>query len=303
MLGTTQKGLTLADKLVPTGGMSSYSLSRVPSAVGAFLAEFSSRRLVAGLALVVAMGSAESVLAGPIVPADIRVASSGNTVTVSFFQTGTSGAHDEYGVLYGGDFINLSALSTTQLGTNVFLGPLVSITANVVLTSYEMDLAGGNDPSNATTVDDLTIYIGRVSTNLTAFNTVTANPQVTFYDGLLQVGGTNGTDPALVVHPNSNAERFAWYDFASTTVDTMSAVVAPIQSYMTLNLTPSSLEEVWLANAYTGGNTFGRWSGSLTFAYAGSGGSGVPDASRTALLLAPGTLLLLGLAGRSRRRG
>jgi hypothetical protein len=303
MLGTTQKGLTLAARLVLKGGMRSLPLSRVPSAVGAFLAEFSSRRLVAGLALLVAFGSAEVVRAGPIIAADIRVTSSGNTVTVSFDPTGATGAPDEFGVLYGGDFINLSALSTTQLGSNVFLGSLVSITANVVLTSYEKDLAGGNDPSNATTVDDLTVYIGRVSTNLTAFNTVTANPQVTFYDGLLQVGGTNGTDPALVVHPNPNAERFAWYDFASTTAVTMSSVVAPIQSYTTLNLTPSSLEEVWLANAYTGGNTFGRWSGSLTFTYAGSGGSGVPDASRTALLLAPGTLLLLGLAGRARRRG
>ena len=224
-------------------------------------------------------------------------------MTVSFERTGTIGDPDEYGVLYGGDFINLSALSTAQLGSNVFLGSLVSITANVVLTSYEKDLSGFRDVSNVTTVDDLTVYIGRVNTNLTSFNTVTANPPVTFYDGLLQVGGTSGTASNLVDFPGQNPTRFSWYDFATPSADTMSSAVASIQSYMTLNLTPSSPEEVWLANAYTGANTFGRWSGSLTFTYAGSGGSGVPDASRTALLLAPGTLLLLGLAGRSRRRG
>lgn len=282
--------------------MRSFTLPRVPSAAGAFGSAPSWRRLVALLVLGVAFGRVEAVRAAAP-PASISVGPrTGNAVTISFNRTGSVGSYDEYGVLWGGDFINLSALSTTQQGTNVFLGSLISITANVVLTSYEKDLAGASDSNNATTVDDLTIYIGRVSTNLTSFNTVTANPQVTFYDGLLQLGGTNGTDSALVVHPAQNAERFAWYDFASTTADTMASVVAPIQSYTTVNLTGSSLEEVWLANAYTGGNTFGRWSGSLTFTYAGSSGSGVSEASRTALFLAPATLFLLGLAGRSRRR-
>ena len=59
---------------------------------------------------------------------------------------------------------------------------------------------------------------------------------------------------------------------------------------------------VWLGNGYTGSTPVGTWSGDVYFTFTGSGGSGVPDASRTVLLLAPGTLLLLGLAGRSRRR-
>jgi hypothetical protein len=64
---------------------------------------------------------------------------------------------------------------------------------------------------------------------------------------------------------------------------------------------------IWVGNGFDAGAgvSYGKWSGYLEFTFSGSsgGGSGVPDASRTALLLAPGTLLLLGLAGRARRRG
>jgi len=72
---------------------------------------------------------------------------------------------------------------------------------------------------------------------------------------------------------------------------------------MNIVLGPANISDpVLLVNAYTEAGSFGRWSGYIDFTFAASGGSGVPDASRTALLLAPGTLLLLGLAGRSRRR-
>jgi len=315
MLGTTQKGLTLADKPVPKGGMSSSSLSRVPSAVGAFLAEFSSRRLVAGLALVVAMGSVEAVRAGPQPPPPARASVSvdplgSSGVRVTFNPTGTSGAYDEYGVLYGGDFINLTALSRAQnAGVNLFSGSIVSITANVRLESFSKDITNGSqtfnlatNPDYATTANDLAIYIGVISPD--PFGSSPPTPPLTFVNtevdslifsgGLVQVGGSNGTGatPWPDWLPNSS----------STPNSQLLNVTVPVGS-PSITLGPSSIEEVWLANAYTSGPSFGRWSGTIDFTFAGAGGSGVPDASRTALLLAPGTLLLLGLAGRSRRRG
>jgi len=319
MLGTTQKGLTLADKPVPKGGMSSSSRSRVPSAVGAFLAEFSSRRLVAGLALVVAMGSVEAVRAGPPPPAanisvvDLHLTTP-NTVRVSFlpvapYNSNTSDSvYDKYGVLMGGDFVNLSALSRTLLGQNLFVGSLVSIKADLVLRSYEQDLDGVDQNPTvssvyATTVDDLTIYIGAFSPAQSNNFNSQVNPN--FTGGLLQIGGTSGTDPNLV----DSVSRFSWGYFFSHNPDAIvsSGSGATIPGSAPVNLTddviPSSVPEVWLANGYTAGSSFGRWSGTIDFTFAGSSGSGVPDASRTALLLAPGTLLLLGLAGRSRRRG
>lgn len=305
MLGTTQKGLTLADKPVPKGGMSSSSLSRVPSAVGAFLAEFSSRRLVAGLALVVAMGSVEAVRAAASISVDPQGT---NGVRITFNPTGSiQGAFDEYGVLNGGDFINLSSLSRSQnSGTNLFVGSIISITANLTLRSFEKDINGNpvtydvaNFPDDSTSVDDLAIYIGVVSpsggnppsTPINFFNTQLNT--VTFSGGLLQLGGTNGT----------GAPRDYWGNYANSASDPLRDLAGVSVPVSIPALSANSIEEVWLANAYTSGSSFGRWSGTIDFTFASSGGSGVPDASRTALLLAPGTLLLLGLAGRSRRRG
>jgi hypothetical protein len=327
MLGTTQKGLTLVAKLVPKGGMRSLSLSRVPSAVGAFLAKFSSRRLVAGLALVVAMGSADGVRAGPQpAPANISVVNlhptTPNTVRVSFLPVAgftnetPDSVYNKYGVLYGGDFVNLSALSLVQnSGVSLFSGSIISISANVKLESFSKDITGGlqsfdleaEPPSNAnfaTTVTDLAIYVGGAYYPATSpgslpspvpiipsLNTVSDSP-VQFFGGAgtLQVGGTNGTGAgvSLLWHPSFPDESLS--------------VTKNLQSF---GVTAGSgvSEQVWLGNAYTEGDSFGRWSGYIDFTFASSSGGGVPDASRTALLLAPGTLLLLGLAGRARRRG
>jgi hypothetical protein len=279
--------------------MSSSSRSRVPSAVGAFLAEFSSRRLVAGLALVVAMGSAEGVRANPPAVSLSVSQYSPNTVRVTFNPTGTPPTapnpppYDYYPALMGGEFVNLSALS------NLFTGSLISVTANVTLESFGKKLDGSaanvdqnnnplpsTDPNYETdyetTANDLTIYIG-TSAGLTQANN----------QGLLQLGGLNGI-PGV-----PSGSRYFW--LSGVTDDQLygsSFAFSP-----NLPLVSGGLSDVWLGNGYTDGISFGRWSGSLDFTFASSTGSGVPDASRTALLLAPGTLLLLGVAGRARRRG
>jgi len=257
----------------------------------------------------------EAVRAGPQPPPPARASVSvdplgSSGVRVTFNPTGTSGAYDEYGVLYGGDFINLTALSRAQnAGVNLFSGSIVSITANVRLESFSKDITNGSqtfnlatNPDYATTANDLAIYIGVISPD--PFGSSPPTPPLTFVNtevdslifsgGLVQVGGSNGTGatPWPDWLPNSS----------STPNSQLLNVTVPVGS-PSITLGPSSIEEVWLANAYTSGPSFGRWSGTIDFTFAGAGGSGVPDASRTALLLAPGTLLLLGLAGRSRRRG
>ena len=298
MLGTTQKGLTLADKPVPKGGMSSSSLSRVPSAVGAFLAEFSSRRLVAGLALVVAMGSVEAVRADPQPAVSLSVSSFGqftpSSVRVTFLPTGTNNppGHDYYPELMGGEFVNLSALS------NVFAGTLISVTANVTLESYGKRLDGssanivfgdpGYEPEYATTASDLAVYVG------------TSSPTSGVVSGGVQLGGD--TQGLTGIGPN---DYLFWYNYFGSTPSSdsvLSGVQIPLSDTSVGPMVLGS-DQIWLGNTYTNGSSFGRWSGYVDFTFSGSGGSGVPDASRTALLLAPGTLLLLGLAGRSRRRG
>jgi hypothetical protein len=203
-------------------------------------------------------------------------------------------------------------------GVNLFSGSIVSITANVRLESFSKDITGGpqtfdlnptppDPPVNAnfaTTVTDLAIYVGGAYypdpspgplpssvTILPSLNTVSDSPVLFFGGaGTLQVGGTNGTGAGVSLPWDPS--------FPDETL----SVTQNLQSYG-VTAGPGVSEQVWLGNAYTEGDSFGRWSGSITFTFASPGGSGVPDASRTALLLAPGTLLLLGLAGRSRRRG
>lgn len=288
--------------------MRSPSLSRVPSAVGAFLAEFSSRRLVAGLALVVAMGSVQAVNAAAPPAANISVSNlhptTPNTVRVSFlpvapYTTSTSDSvYDKYGVLGGGDFINLSGLS------NVFVGTLISVTANVTLQSYgkRLDGSGANiDPSDpftyepdyATTASDLAVYIG------------TGSPT----SGTVPVGGVQlggDTQGLTGIGPNDYLFWVNYFGSTGSSDSVLSGVQIPLSATsvgpMLLGSNQGS-NQIWLGNTYTNGNSFGRWSGYVDFTFSSPSGSGVPDASRTALLLAPGTLLLLGLAGRSRRRG
>jgi hypothetical protein len=264
--------------------------------VGAFLAEFSSRRLVAGLALVVAMGSVEAVRAGPPPPAaSVAVSPLGsNGVRVTFNPTGsTPGAYDRYGVLYGGDFINLSLLSP------LFVGTLSSVTANVTLESFGQTETGGTanqglvfgDPGYLTdydtTASDLAVFVG------------TGSPPSGVLSGVQLGGDTQGLTGV------SAGNYKYWVSYFSNTGSTDSQLLGVQIPLSDTALGPMALgsNQVWLGNTYTSGSSFGRWSGYVDFTFAGSSGSGVPDASRTALLLAPGTLLLLGLAGRSRRRG
>jgi hypothetical protein len=298
MLGTTQKGLTLVAELVPKGGMRSLSLSRVPSAVGAFLAEFSSRRLVASLAFLICFGSIALPVAAQVDPLDspatakdgngfVDVVRAGNKVTVTF--------KTPYSDLPWGKFVNLSAFSQSQGPgfVDLFTGSLVSIRANVALLSYGYE-AGLTPPETDsdfwTWATDLTVYVGPA--------TVAGDPSSS--GGVLQLGGTNGLDSGLIpLYWDYSVPGALPTDYSNYAQSFDLTVTLP--SAITLGASQPNL--VWLGNAYSDGNSYGRWSGSLEFTFASSGGSGVPDASRTGLLLAPGALLLLGLAGRSRRRG
>jgi hypothetical protein len=217
----------------------------------------------------------------------IDVVRVGNKVTVTF--------KTPYSDLPWGQFVNLSAFSQSQGPgfVDLFTGSLVSIRADVTLLSYgyEASLAPPQTDSDFWTwATDLTVYVGPA--------TVAGDPSSS--GGVLQLGGTNGLDSGLTPLfwdysvPGARPEDYSTY---AQSFD----LLVTLPSSITLGASQPNL--VWLGNAYSDGNSDGRWSGSLEFTFAGSGGSGVPDASRTALLLAPGTLLLLGLAGRARRRG
>jgi hypothetical protein len=226
-----------------------------------------------------------------------------NIVTVTFQPTAssTSGAYNEYAPLFGGQYVDLTSINT------LFFGQLVSITANLRLKSYGFDIAGGTralepDPSNQnynpeylTEVTDLAVYIGGL----------TPGTPPNFSGGLLQLGGdTQGINNVAVGGYQTWGSFFSANSFNTYAGDTLPGIVANVSS-LDISLSPS-VPKVWLVNTYSPSvatASFGRWSGTIDFTFASSGGSGVPDASRTALLLAPGTLLLLGLAGRSRRRG
>jgi hypothetical protein len=260
--------------------------------IGGFFPALNARRsLVMVGAMALAAGTA--MRGNPPTVASVQVTQHApNVVRVEFLSVNgvASNNPDYWGLIYGADYINLSALTSPSL----FLGTLQSITPNLRLESFGLD-EGGNPQVGtqyATEVWDLAVYIGPLG-----------SPPVYGPSGYIQVGGTNGVDASLL--------SGAWKDWGGAANGTatnlpqvtMGSLFATDVSSMNIVLGPANISDpVLLVNAYTEAGSFGRWSGYIDFTFASSTGSGVPDASRTALLLAPGTLLLLGLAGRSRRR-
>jgi hypothetical protein len=193
--------------------------------------------------------------------------------------------------LFGGQFVNLTAIAGGALQ-----GELRGVSISIAQSYF----SGETPPtagSDYTWASDLTILVASVSgSNPNIDNTSARNLQ-------LQVGGTTGflsstSDPLL------NPEREFWYPDILTDPKTSASA-----SYLLLSpIVLQGTDAIWLGHGFMTSaladqSTEGTWTGYVDFTFTGSGGSGVPDASRTALLLAPGTLLLLGLAGRSRRRG
>jgi hypothetical protein len=275
--------------------MRKFTLPCLVSYVGHFLPALNARSsLVLAVAIALVAGTGARGSEPPPTVTGNRI---GNVVTVTFQPTAgsTSGDYNEYAPLFGGQYVDLTSINT------FFFGQLVSITANLRLESYGLDTAGGAivlqpDPSlpnytpdYLTEVTDLAVYIGGLTPGIPP----------SFPNGVLQLGG----DTQGIGTPN----YFYWYQsFPNNYVyDGISLNgISKDVSNLGISLSPST-PEVWLVNTYSSSvqtASFGRWSGSIDFTFASSGGSGVPDASRTALLLAPGTLALLGLAGRSRRR-
>jgi hypothetical protein len=277
--------------------MRKFTLPCLLSYVGHFLPALNARSSLV-LAVAMALGAGTGAR-GSEPPPTVTGSRIGNVVTVTFQPTAgsTSGDYNEYAPLFGGQYVDLTSINT------FFFGQLVSITANLRLESYGFDFAGGtrpvepdpsdpnHDPDYLTEVTDLAVYIGGLTSG---------NPP-SFSNGVLQLGGDTQGIPGTTNYlywyssfPNS-------YNYDGTSLNGIFSDV----SNLGISLTPST-PKVWLVNTYSSSvqtASFGRWSGSIDFTFASPGGSGVPDASRTALLLAPGTLLLLGLAGRSRRRG
>jgi hypothetical protein len=194
--------------------------------------------------------------------------------------------------LYGGSFVDLSAVSSVSLG-----GTLTGVSINASLSSNE-----NGTPTvgslNETWASDLTVLVASTINGAPdGDNSIVASPKL-----LLQLGGTTGFETAS---SSFLPERDFWY--SAYTSGEENAVTATYNLSTPINLT-SSPHSIWLGHGFVSSDpanfgTNGTWTGYVDFTFASSGGSGVPDASRTALLLAPGTLVLLGLAGRSRRRG
>ena len=188
--------------------------------------------------------------------------------------------------LFGGQFFNLTQLAAGFPSPGPYaLGgplPLASVELNVTLNDRE---PSSFQTTGETWVSDLVVLI--------------APNDGSFSNPVLQLGGgsTSFGATTLTYWSETNTQAVP-YAFADT--QTLSPSV-------TLSATPGATDPViWLGSGFDSGagSSYGKWSGYLEFTFASSGGgSGVPDASRTALLLAPGALLLLGLAGRSRRRG
>jgi hypothetical protein len=195
--------------------------------------------------------------------------------------------------LYGGSFVNLSAVSSVSLG-----GTLTGVSINASLSSNENGTPTAGGFVNETWASDLTVLVASTTGGAPdGDNSNGASPNL-----LLQIGGTTGFE---TISGPFLPERDFWY--ANYTQGEENTVAATYNLSAPINLT-SSPYSIWLGHGFVSSDptdygTDGTWSGTIDFTFASSGGSGVPDASRTALLLAPGTLLLLGLAGRSRRRG
>ena len=193
--------------------------------------------------------------------------------------------------LFGGQFINLSAIAGGALQ-----GELLGVSISILPTGFSGEPPPTSD-SDYTWASDLTILVASVAgTDPNINNSLVKNLR-------LQVGGTTGFLSAPP-GPGLNPEREYWYPNILTDPKTSASA-----SYLLLSpITLQGTDAIWLGHGFMTSaladqSTYGTWTGYVDFTFTGSGGSGVPDASRTALLLAPGTLLLLGLAGRSRRRG
>ncbi len=196
--------------------------------------------------------------------------------------------------LEGANFINLSALAT---GSNVLGGTLTSLSINVTVTNTEPDPGNGE----FTYASDLTVLVATVASNAPNVFNGGSTPNL-----LLQGGGTTGFETG-VTPPTIVVQRRLWYPSGDSNEEVAANTSYSDFTQIVLAGTPGSSGTdpvIWLGHGFTTGvgANYGTWTGYVDFTFASSGGSGVPDASRTALLLAPGTLLLLGLAGRSRRR-
>ena len=195
--------------------------------------------------------------------------------------------------LYGGSFVDLSAISSGSLA-----GTLTGVSINASLSSNENGTPTVGGFVNETWASDLTVLVASTTGGApNGDNSNGSSPNL-----LLQVGGTTGFETVSGSFP---PERDFWY--AAYTSGEENAVASTYNLSAPLNLS-SAAHSIWLGHGFVSSDpanfgTNGTWSGYVDFTFASSGGSGVPDASRTALLLAPGTILLLGLAGRSRRRG
>jgi hypothetical protein len=193
--------------------------------------------------------------------------------------------------LFGGQFIDLSAIAPAQ----TLEGRLESVSINIQPGNFSGDTSGSGDYTYAS---DLSILIAnRAVSNPNIDNTSLPNVR-------LQVGGTTG----FLAGGSIIERREYWYPIPLPDPETSAIASYTLNgSGITLTSNPSDYG-VWLGHGFMTSalgsySTWGEWTGFVEFNFASSGGSGVPDASRTALLLAPGTLLLLGLAGRARRRG
>ncbi len=211
---------------------------------------------------------------------------SGSTRTVQFQFSGL--------YLYGGQFVDLSAIAPAS----ALEGRLESVGINIQPNGFSGDPV---NPGDYTYASDLSILVAtRNSSDPNIDNTSAPNIR-------LQVGGTTGYLAGGTIVERQNF----WY--APPLNDPVNEAIASYTLVGTGITLPSLVSDpsgyaVWLGHGFMTSalinyTTWGTWSGYVEFNFAYSGGSGVPDASRTALLLAPGTLLLLGLAGRSRRRG
>jgi hypothetical protein len=191
--------------------------------------------------------------------------------TVSPFRTVRFAFTNLY--LVGGDFIDLSTNSFEPMDLT---GTLLSVSVTASVSDRE---AYNPSATGRTYASDLTILIAAASG---------LDPDVSAVP--YQLGGFSSVGASL---------HYFWSEQSPLDEEYFSDSYSFSGSGYTL-----ALERIWLGHGFTSGvgSNFGEWSGTIDFTFASPGGSGVPDASRTALLLAPGTLLLLGLAGRSRRR-
>lgn len=194
--------------------------------------------------------------------------------------------------LYGGQFVNLTAVSGGAL-----LGELQRVSIEIAPGGFtgEPPPNTGDDHSWAS---DLTILVSSVAgSDPEIDNTTSRNLR-------LQVGGTTGF---LSSTSTLSPEREFWYPSIASDPEVSASASYSLITPILLQGSGAADPQIWLGHGFmtsalAARSTYGTWTGYVDFTFASSGGSGVPDASRTALLLAPGTLFLLGLARLSRRQ-